>query len=40
MINALCDLEHPCQAVADMTTVLELKGRLDNSLEMTFVGDG
>lgn len=40
VINALCDLEHPCQAVADMTTVLEYKGRLDNSLTMTFVGDG
>ncbi|EGD80423.1 ornithine carbamoyltransferase [Salpingoeca rosetta] len=40
VINALCDVEHPCQAVADMLTILEHKGRLDSSLKVTFVGDG
>jgi ornithine carbamoyltransferase len=40
VINALCDQEHPCQAVADMLTLYELKGRLDNSLTLAFVGDG
>eukprot|EP00045_Choanoeca_perplexa_P002785 m.26726 g.26726 ORF g.26726 m.26726 type:complete len:314 (+) comp11703_c0_seq1:63-1004(+) len=40
VINALCDVEHPCQAVADMLTLYELKGRLDNTLTLSFVGDG
>lgn len=40
VINALCDREHPCQAIADLVTIMEHKGRLDNSLRVTFVGDG
>eukprot|EP00051_Salpingoeca_urceolata_P015042 m.192722 g.192722 ORF g.192722 m.192722 type:complete len:315 (+) comp18273_c1_seq1:381-1325(+) len=40
VINALCDLEHPCQAVADFVTISEHKGEaLDGSLSMAFVGD-
>src|SRR5437763_9784984 len=41
VINALCDLYHPCQALADMQTLrehfraLRLKG-----LKLAFVGDG
>jgi ornithine carbamoyltransferase len=39
VINALSDWEHPCQALADLQTVEERKGRL-KGLKMTFVGDG
>lgn len=39
VINALSDEEHPCQALADLLTVLEKKGRLEG-LVLTFVGDG
>ena len=39
MINALSDLEHPCQAMADLYTLwergIELKG-----LELAWIGDG
>ncbi len=37
LINALSDLEHPCQALADMFTILELKGLEDTKL--CYVGD-
>tara|TARA_Y100001978_G_scaffold198673_1_gene211506 strand:+ start:461 stop:1384 length:924 start_codon:yes stop_codon:yes gene_type:complete len=39
IINALTDLEHPCQALADYLTVKEVFGKLEG-LVLTFVGDG
>lgn len=39
VINALSDLEHPCQALADFLTIWEAKGTLGN-LNLAFVGDG
>jgi ornithine carbamoyltransferase len=39
IINALSDDEHPCQAVADLLTVYERKGRFAG-LSLAFVGDG
>jgi ornithine carbamoyltransferase len=39
VINALSDLEHPCQALADLFTIYEKKGEL-NGLTLAFVGDG
>ncbi len=39
IVNALSDLGHPCQAIGDMLTVYEHKGKLDG-LGMAFVGDG
>ena len=39
VINALSDLEHPCQALADLVTIQEKKGSLRN-LNLAFVGDG
>jgi len=39
VINALSDLEHPCQALADLLTIHEMKGAL-NGLTLAFVGDG
>lgn len=39
IINALSDLEHPCQILADMLTILEKKGRLKD-ISLAFVGDG
>ena len=39
VINALTDLEHPCQALADYLTIFEEFGSFDN-LVLTFVGDG
>ena len=39
VVNALSDLEHPCQALGDLLTISEHKGRLD-SLKVAFVGDG
>jgi ornithine carbamoyltransferase len=38
-INALTDTEHPCQIVADLVTILERRGNLDD-LAVCFVGDG
>lgn len=38
VINALCDLEHPCQALADFLTMWEKKG--DFRFRLAFVGDG
>ncbi|MGH8047911.1 MAG: ornithine carbamoyltransferase [Chthoniobacterales bacterium] len=38
-INALTDEEHPCQVLADLFTIKELRGSLDN-LTVCFVGDG
>jgi ornithine carbamoyltransferase len=39
VINALDDLEHPCQILADLMTVKESKGRL-KGLKLTYIGDG
>jgi len=39
VINALSDLEHPCQALADFLTIWELKGKLEG-LTLAYVGDG
>lgn len=39
VINALSDREHPCQALADMLTLLERKRQL-SGLRLAYVGDG
>lgn len=39
VINALSDAEHPCQALADLLTVYEKKGRF-SGLTLAYVGDG
>ena len=39
MINGLTDYSHPCQAMADYLTMLELKGEVAG-LKVAFVGDG
>ena len=39
VINALSDLEHPCQIMADLLTMLEYKKKLKR-LKVAFVGDG
>jgi len=38
-INALTDEEHPCQIVADLFTILEERGTIDD-LKLCFIGDG
>ena len=37
-INALTDEEHPCQILADLLTIEELRGSLDG-VEVAFIGD-
>jgi ornithine carbamoyltransferase len=39
VINALSDLYHPCQVLADMQTLEERFGRLEG-LKLAFIGDG
>jgi ornithine carbamoyltransferase len=39
VVNALTDLYHPCQLLADLQTIREHKGRLAG-LTMTYLGDG
>lgn len=39
VINALSDYEHPCQAMADLTTIYERKGKF-KGLNVAFIGDG
>jgi len=39
VINGLTDYNHPCQIMADMFTVLEHRGHL-NDLKVVYVGDG
>ena len=39
VINGLSDLEHPCQILADIMTLVEKKGSL-HGLHVAFVGDG
>ena len=38
VVNALTDLTHPCQGLADMLTILEHKGRLEG-LKLAYAGD-
>ena len=39
IINGLTDLHHPCQALADMLTIMEKKGRLKD-INLVYIGDG
>jgi len=39
VINALDDVEHPCQALADLLTINEKKGDL-SGLKVAYIGDG
>jgi ornithine carbamoyltransferase len=39
VVNALTDLSHPCQALADLLTIRERKGGL-SGLTLTYLGDG
>src|SRR3989344_1598421 len=38
VINALSDIEHPCQILADFMTIWEVKGKLEG-LRLAYVGD-
>ena len=40
VINALTDEFHPCQLLADMLTIREYSGKVDNSIRLAFYGDG
>ena len=39
VINGLTDYSHPCQAMADYLTILEVKGRIAG-LKVAYIGDG
>jgi ornithine carbamoyltransferase len=39
IINGLTDFSHPCQAMADYMTILEIKGTIAG-LKVAFIGDG
>ena len=39
VVNALSELEHPCQAIGDLLTIYQHRGRL-KGLKLAFVGDG
>ena len=39
IINALTDLLHPCQVLADLQTIYEKKGMLEG-LKLAYIGDG
>jgi len=39
IINALSDLTHPTQAISDLLTILETKGRFKD-LKLAYIGDG
>lgn len=39
VINALTDSHHPCQAMADMLTIFEKKGKVEG-IKIAYVGDG
>jgi len=40
VINGLTDASHPCQVLADLLTMREALGRLDETTPVAFVGDG
>lgn len=40
VINGLSDLEHPCQGLADIMTIVEKKGPSLNGRVIAYVGDG
>ncbi|QOR94178.1 ornithine carbamoyltransferase [Thermosphaera chiliense] len=40
VINGLSDLHHPAQALSDVLTIIEKKGRDISRLKIVFVGDG
>ena len=40
VINGLSDLSHPCQALTDIFTVIEKKGKDLKKLKMAYIGDG
>ncbi len=40
IINGLCNLFHPCQLLADMQTISEVKGNSLSKLVIAWVGDG
>jgi len=39
VINGLSDIEHPCQTLADLLTILEIKKQL-KGISVSFMGDG
>lgn len=39
VVNGLTDYNHPCQIMADVFTILEIRGHLDD-LKIAYVGDG
>lgn len=39
VINGLSDQHHPCQAIADLMTIYESKGRL-KGIKLAYIGDG
>lgn len=39
VINALTNLHHPCQALADLMTIFEKKGKL-KGIKLAYIGDG
>lgn len=39
IINGLSDLHHPCQAIADLLTLLQIFGQL-KGLKLAYIGDG
>jgi len=39
VVNAMSNLEHPCQALADLLTVRDHKGKL-SGVELAWIGDG
>ncbi|MEW6584251.1 MAG: ornithine carbamoyltransferase [Nitrospirota bacterium] len=39
VVNGLSDLHHPCQALGDLLTISERKGRL-KSISLAYIGDG
>ena len=40
VINGLCNLFHPCQLLADMQTIAEIKGNDFSNLTVAWIGDG
>lgn len=39
VINGMTDFNHPCQALGDLMTILEIRGRLEG-IKLAYVGDG